>query len=102
VGVLTHGAAQQIIGVHPWNYVCDPVDGHQSAAIDGVGLGIVVSSGGARIEDCYLDTVPLLVNVSSSKSLYIAGNLFLKNASIILSSPRCGFVVLSRHDSERC
>ena len=88
VGVLTHGDAQQITGVHPWNYVADPADGHQSSAIDGVGLGIVVSGGGARIEDCYLDTVPLLVNMSGSKSVYIAGNLFLKNASIILSSPK--------------
>ena len=92
--MLTHGAAQQIIGVHPWNYVCDPVDGHQSSAINNVGLGIVVSDGGARIEDCYLDTVPLLVNMSSSKSVYIAGNLFLKNASIILSSPRYDVPVL--------
>lgn len=95
MGILTHGAAQQITGVHPWNYVLDPVDGHQSSAIDGKGFGIVVSAGGARIEDCYLDTVPLLVNMSSSKSLYIAGNLFLKNASIILSSPRCARPVCS-------
>ena len=90
VGVVLHGAAQQIIGVHPWNYITDPADGHQTSAVDGAGLGIVVTSGGARIEDCYLDTVPLVLNITggTSEHTLVTGNLFLKNASVILSAPR--------------
>ena len=37
VGVVLHGPAQQVIGVHPWNYVTDPTDGHQTSAVDGAG-----------------------------------------------------------------
>merc|ERR1712096_217914 len=83
---VTHGLAQQLIGVHPWNYVSAP-DGHQSSAIDGAGLGIVVTTGAARIEDCYVDTMPILINVIGG-DLIVTGNLFLKNASIILRSPQ--------------
>lgn len=70
-----------------WNYVLDPVDGHQTSAVNGVGLGIVVSGSGTRVEDCYLDTVPLVINMTGSASL-ITGNLFLKNASVVLSAPK--------------
>ena len=37
VGVVMHGPAQQVVGVHPWNYVTDPNDGHQTSAVDGAG-----------------------------------------------------------------
>jgi hypothetical protein len=58
--------------VHPWNYVADPRDQHQSSAIDGSGLGIVVKGGGARIEDCYLDTVPLVLNISGGGKFLVS------------------------------
>lgn len=89
VGVVVHNAATQMSGVHPWNYVTDPQDGHQTSAVDGIGLGMVVSNGGARVENCYLDTVPLLINVTGdSAHVVVTGNLFLKNSSVILSGPR--------------
>eukprot|EP00937_MAST-01D_sp_MAST-1D-sp2_P006614 g6614.t1 len=89
VGVHLHGAAQQLGGVHPWNYVAHPADGHQTSAVDGAGLGIVVASAGARVENCYLDTVPLVLNVTGGAGhTLVSGNLFLKNASVLLSAPR--------------
>ena len=84
VGVNFHSPAAQIAGVHPWNYVLDEVDRHQvskradysctsltcsltqTSLVNGAGVGILVDSPPGRVEDCYLDTVPLVINGTAS------------------------------------
>lgn len=52
--------------------------------MNGVGLGLIATKGSARVEDCYLDTVPLVVNFTNGGALVVTGNLFLKNASVVM------------------
>lgn len=86
VGVQLNGGGQQISGLHPWNYINDPADGHQTSNAKGLqGVGILVTGSGGRIHESYLDTVPIVVNGSS---VDVRNNWFFRNASVVVRASK--------------
>lgn len=85
VGVNSTNGANRIQGVHTWNLM-----GKEG------GFGIVLHHGVGRVQQCYLDYAPLLLNIGSGQSPQgwfpaavpsaVEGNLFLGSSTIILKA----------------